>query len=156
MLTNPSRLKTLNSWRDAHPCKVGTDSSFFAVAYRQLLKTWRGVESANDNIHHTYESPICGGMSDPVSFPTSEERSSFLAHSVDSIVHHKLTLPYATLTIYLRYHHKATASASPDILANLENILDLRSSEPWSYRRPPKPTAKASLPSLVFQLRHHN
>ncbi|VVA21199.1 PREDICTED: ankyrin repeat family [Prunus dulcis] len=147
MLTNPSRLKTLNSWRDAHPCKVGTDSSFFAVAYRQLLKTWRGVESANDNIHHTYESPICGGMSDPVSFPTSEERSSFLAHSDIAI----RNLDY-TFTV----SSQATASASPDILANLENILDLRSSEPWSYRRPPKPTAKASLLSLVFQLRHHN
>ncbi|KAK9290069.1 hypothetical protein L1049_008233 [Liquidambar formosana] len=35
----------------------------------------------------------------------------------------------------------SVASASPDILANLEKLLDLRSSEPWSCRRLPTPTA---------------
>lgn len=35
----------------------------------------------------------------------------------------------------------AFASASPEILANVENLLDRRSSEPWSYRRLPTPTA---------------
>ncbi|CAK9181047.1 unnamed protein product [Ilex paraguariensis] len=35
----------------------------------------------------------------------------------------------------------AIASASLDILANLEKLLDLKSSEPWSYRRLPTPTA---------------
>ncbi|XP_075638521.1 uncharacterized protein LOC142610565 isoform X2 [Castanea sativa] len=35
----------------------------------------------------------------------------------------------------------AIASASLDILANLEKFLDLRSSEPWSHRRLPTPTA---------------
>ncbi|XP_077247706.1 ankyrin repeat family protein / regulator of chromosome condensation (RCC1) family protein isoform X2 [Tasmannia lanceolata] len=33
------------------------------------------------------------------------------------------------------------ANASPEILANLENSLDARSCEPWSYRRLPTPTA---------------
>ncbi|KAF7801456.1 Inhibitor of Bruton tyrosine kinase [Senna tora] len=33
------------------------------------------------------------------------------------------------------------ASASPDILANLEKSLDQRSSEPWSHRQFPTPTA---------------
>lgn len=33
------------------------------------------------------------------------------------------------------------ASASLDILANLEKLLDLKSSEPWSHRRLPTPTA---------------
>ncbi|KAF8403441.1 hypothetical protein HHK36_011545 [Tetracentron sinense] len=36
---------------------------------------------------------------------------------------------------------QAIASASPDVLASLERLLDLRSSEPWSYRRLPTPTA---------------
>lgn len=40
------------------------------------------------------------------------------------------------------------ASASPDILANLENLLDLRSSETWSYRRLPTPTA--TCPAIVY------
>lgn len=35
----------------------------------------------------------------------------------------------------------AFASASPDILANLEKSLDQRSSEPWSHRHLPTPTA---------------
>lgn len=35
----------------------------------------------------------------------------------------------------------AIASASPDIMANLERSLDQRSSEPWSHRQLPTPTA---------------
>ncbi|KAF3973667.1 hypothetical protein CMV_002936 [Castanea mollissima] len=41
----------------------------------------------------------------------------------------------------------AIASASLDILANLEKFLDLRSSEPWSHRRLPTPTA--TLPAII-------
>lgn len=41
----------------------------------------------------------------------------------------------------------AIASASPDILAHLERLLDQRSSEPWSYRRLPTPTA--TLPVII-------
>jgi inhibitor of Bruton tyrosine kinase len=41
----------------------------------------------------------------------------------------------------------AIATASPNILANLENLLDLRSSEPWSYRRLPTPTA--TFPAII-------
>ncbi|KAK4769686.1 hypothetical protein SAY87_030218 [Trapa incisa] len=36
---------------------------------------------------------------------------------------------------------QSIASTSPEILANLEKLLDSRSSEPWSYRRLPTPTA---------------
>lgn len=43
---------------------------------------------------------------------------------------------------------QAISSASPDVLANLENILDLRSCEPWSYRRLPTPTA--TFPAIVY------
>ncbi|KAF5471959.1 hypothetical protein F2P56_008716 [Juglans regia] len=39
------------------------------------------------------------------------------------------------------------SSASLDILANLEKLLDLRSSEPWSYRRLPTPTA--TFPAII-------
>lgn len=41
----------------------------------------------------------------------------------------------------------AFGSASPEILANLENLLDQRSSEPWSYRSLPSPTA--TLPVII-------
>ncbi|XP_057984022.1 uncharacterized protein LOC131168537 isoform X1 [Malania oleifera] len=41
----------------------------------------------------------------------------------------------------------AIASASPDILASLEKLLDLKSSEPWSYRRLPTPTA--TFPAII-------
>lgn len=41
----------------------------------------------------------------------------------------------------------AVSSASLDILANLERLLDQRSSEPWSYRRLPTPTA--TLPVII-------
>ncbi|KAL6974736.1 hypothetical protein U1Q18_013042 [Sarracenia purpurea var. burkii] len=39
------------------------------------------------------------------------------------------------------------ASASLDILVNLEKLFDLRSSEPWSYRRLPTPTA--TFPAII-------
>ncbi|KAG7960331.1 hypothetical protein I3843_10G117400 [Carya illinoinensis] len=39
------------------------------------------------------------------------------------------------------------SSASLDILATLEKLLDLRSSEPWSYRRLPTPTA--TFPAII-------
>lgn len=41
----------------------------------------------------------------------------------------------------------AVASAAPDILANLEMLLDQRSSEPWSHRRLPTPTA--TFPAII-------
>lgn len=41
----------------------------------------------------------------------------------------------------------AIAAASPEILANLENLLDLKSSEPWCYRRLPTPTA--TFPAII-------
>lgn len=41
----------------------------------------------------------------------------------------------------------AIASTSLEILANLENLLDMRSSEPWSYRRLPTPTA--TFPAII-------
>ncbi|XP_004493187.1 uncharacterized protein [Cicer arietinum] len=41
----------------------------------------------------------------------------------------------------------AVASASLDVLASLEGLLDQRSSEPWSYRRLPTPTA--TLPVII-------
>ncbi|KAE9599647.1 hypothetical protein Lal_00046174 [Lupinus albus] len=41
----------------------------------------------------------------------------------------------------------AVASASLDILANLERLLDQRSSEPWSHRRFPTPTA--TFPAII-------
>ncbi|WJX83061.1 hypothetical protein P8452_65751 [Trifolium repens] len=41
----------------------------------------------------------------------------------------------------------AVASAALDVLANLEKLFDQRSSEPWSYRRLPTPTA--TLPVII-------
>ncbi|XP_008462805.2 uncharacterized protein LOC103501089 isoform X1 [Cucumis melo] len=42
---------------------------------------------------------------------------------------------------------QAIANASPDVMAKLEKLLDLKSSEPWSYRR--LPTATATLPVII-------
>lgn len=41
----------------------------------------------------------------------------------------------------------AFATASPDILVHIEKLLDMRSSEPWSYRRLPTPTA--NFPAVI-------
>ncbi|KAJ9131887.1 hypothetical protein P3X46_034791 [Hevea brasiliensis] len=54
-------------------------------------------------------------------------------HCQDIVIHN--------LDYILTVSSHAFASASPEILANLEHLLDLRSSEPWSYRRLPTPTA---------------
>ncbi|OWM73200.1 hypothetical protein CDL15_Pgr001314 [Punica granatum] len=42
---------------------------------------------------------------------------------------------------------QSIAGTSPEILANLEKLLDSRSSEPWSFRRLPTPTA--TFPAVV-------
>lgn len=42
----------------------------------------------------------------------------------------------------------AITSASPEILAKLENLLDAKSSEPWSYRR--LPTSTATSPAVIY------
>ncbi|KAF2306909.1 hypothetical protein GH714_022462 [Hevea brasiliensis] len=54
-------------------------------------------------------------------------------HCQDIVIHN--------LDYILTVSSHAFASASPEILATLEHLLDLRSSEPWSYRRLPTPTA---------------
>ncbi|KAL4355352.1 hypothetical protein GQ457_06G017050 [Hibiscus cannabinus] len=54
-------------------------------------------------------------------------------HCEDIIIHN--------LDYILTVSSQAFASAAPDVLANLEKSLDLRSSESWSYRRLPTPTA---------------
>lgn len=41
----------------------------------------------------------------------------------------------------------AFVTASPDILVHIEKLLDRRSSEPWSYRRLPTPTA--TFPAVI-------
>ncbi|XP_042491592.1 uncharacterized protein LOC122071323 isoform X2 [Macadamia integrifolia] len=48
----------------------------------------------------------------------------------------------------------AIASASLDILASLEKLLDSRSSEPWSYRRLPTPTA--TFPAIINSEEEYN
>ncbi|KAJ7971917.1 ankyrin repeat family protein / regulator of chromosome condensation (RCC1) family protein [Quillaja saponaria] len=48
--------------------------------------------------------------------------------------------------IFMMSSHAIT-SASLDILANLERLLDQRSSEPWSHRRFPTPTA--TFPAII-------
>ncbi|XP_057524912.1 uncharacterized protein LOC130804483 [Amaranthus tricolor] len=42
----------------------------------------------------------------------------------------------------------AVATASPEILVHIEKLLDMRSTEPWSYRRLPTPTA--TFPAIVY------
>ncbi|KAF2288172.1 hypothetical protein GH714_004789 [Hevea brasiliensis] len=63
----------------------------------------------------------------------SLEAEDLRKHCQDIVIHN--------LDYILTVSSHAFASASPEILANLENLLDLRSSEPWSYRRLPTPTA---------------
>ncbi|OMO62649.1 Regulator of chromosome condensation, RCC1 [Corchorus olitorius] len=59
----------------------------------------------------------------------------------DDLRKHCEDIVIRNLDYILTISSQAFASASPDILANLEKSLDLRSSEPWSYRRLPTPTA---------------
>ncbi|XP_065853489.1 uncharacterized protein [Euphorbia lathyris] len=54
-------------------------------------------------------------------------------HCEDIVIHN--------LDYVLTVSSHAFASTALEILANLENLFDLRSSEPWSYRRLPTPTA---------------
>ncbi|TYG46696.1 hypothetical protein ES288_D11G277000v1 [Gossypium darwinii] len=60
-------------------------------------------------------------------------------HCEDIIIHN--------LDYILTVSSQAFASASPDVLANLEKSLDLRSSESWSYRR--LPTHTATFPVII-------
>ncbi|KAG8478870.1 hypothetical protein CXB51_028722 [Gossypium anomalum] len=57
----------------------------------------------------------------------------------DGVEHHQ--------DAYSLFSSQAFASASPDVLANLEKSLDLRSLESWSYRR--LPTHTATFPVII-------
>ncbi|XP_022718863.1 uncharacterized protein LOC111277027 isoform X3 [Durio zibethinus] len=59
----------------------------------------------------------------------------------DDLRKHCEDIVIRNLDYILTVSSQAFANASPDVLANLENSLDLRSSESWSYRRLPTPTA---------------
>ncbi|XVF06631.1 hypothetical protein REPUB_Repub06bG0066400 [Reevesia pubescens] len=59
----------------------------------------------------------------------------------DDLRKHCEDIVIRNLDYILTVSSQAFSSASPDILANLEKSLDLRSSESWSYRRLPTPTA---------------
>ncbi|XVF30771.1 hypothetical protein REPUB_Repub16aG0087400 [Reevesia pubescens] len=59
----------------------------------------------------------------------------------DDLSKHCEDIVIRNLDYILTVSSQAFASASPDVLANLEKSLDLRSSESWSYRRLPTPTA---------------
>ncbi|XVE90196.1 hypothetical protein DITRI_Ditri20bG0059300 [Diplodiscus trichospermus] len=59
----------------------------------------------------------------------------------DDLRKHCEDIVIRNLDYILTVSSQAFASASPDVLANLEKSLDLRSSESWSYRRLPTPTA---------------
>ncbi|KAK8542910.1 hypothetical protein V6N12_015488 [Hibiscus sabdariffa] len=59
----------------------------------------------------------------------------------DDLRKHCEDIVIRNLVYILTVSTQAFASASPDVLANLEKSLDLRSSESWSYRRLPTPTA---------------
>ncbi|XP_050237471.1 uncharacterized protein LOC126687119 isoform X2 [Mercurialis annua] len=59
----------------------------------------------------------------------------------DNLKKHCEDIAIHNLDYILTVSSNAFASASPEILANLENLLDVRSSEPWSHRRLPTPTA---------------
>ncbi|GKV07577.1 hypothetical protein SLEP1_g19330 [Rubroshorea leprosula] len=59
----------------------------------------------------------------------------------DGLRKHCEELAIRNLDYILTVSSQAFASTSLDILANLEKLLDLRSSELWSYRRLPTPTA---------------
>ncbi|KAM7272743.1 hypothetical protein ACFE04_027406 [Oxalis oulophora] len=59
----------------------------------------------------------------------------------DDLRKHCEDIVIRNLDYILTVSSHAFASASLDILAGLEKLLDIRSSEPWSYRRLPTPTA---------------
>ncbi|KAL5835020.1 hypothetical protein ACOSQ4_014517 [Xanthoceras sorbifolium] len=59
----------------------------------------------------------------------------------DDLRKHCEDIVIRNLDYILSVSSNAFSSASLDILANLEKLLDQRSSEPWSYRRLPTPTA---------------
>ncbi|XP_039045491.1 uncharacterized protein LOC120185307 isoform X2 [Hibiscus syriacus] len=59
----------------------------------------------------------------------------------DDLKKHCEDIVIRNLDYILTVSSQAFATAAPDVLANLEKSLDLRSSESWSYRRLPTPTA---------------
>ncbi|KAA8518397.1 hypothetical protein F0562_015720 [Nyssa sinensis] len=65
----------------------------------------------------------------------------------DDLRKHCEDIAIRNLDYILTVSAHAIASASLDVLANLEKMLDLRSSEYWSYRRLPTPTA--TFPAII-------
>ncbi|XVF42575.1 hypothetical protein PTKIN_Ptkin01aG0374800 [Pterospermum kingtungense] len=65
----------------------------------------------------------------------------------DDLRKHCEDIVIRNLDYILTVSSQAFASASPDVLASLEKSLDLRSSESWSYR--PLPTPTATFPVII-------
>ncbi|XWS58541.1 hypothetical protein CRYUN_Cryun08bG0042800 [Craigia yunnanensis] len=65
----------------------------------------------------------------------------------DDLRNHCEDIVIRNLDYILTVSSQAFANASPDVLANLEKSLDLRSSESWSYRR--LPTSTATFPVII-------
>ncbi|GFZ09302.1 ankyrin repeat family protein [Actinidia rufa] len=65
----------------------------------------------------------------------------------DDLRKHSEDIVIRNLDYIITVSAHAVANASLEILVNLEKLLDLRSSEPWSYRRLPTPTA--TFPAII-------
>lgn len=65
----------------------------------------------------------------------------------DNLRRHCEELVIRNLDYILTVSPNAVSTASPDILVHIEKLLDVRSSEPWSYRR--LPTSTATFPAVI-------
>lgn len=136
---NPQKLK-LNVSNE--PEEFNEDFMFDDIASNNVIST-----SEKDDSGHT-SVPTLKSLCEKVAAeclvePRNALQMLEIADSLgaDDLRKHCEDIVLRNLDYILMVSSNAFSSASLDILANLEKLLDQRSSEPWSYRRLPTPTA---------------
>ncbi|KAI9186342.1 hypothetical protein LWI28_016355 [Acer negundo] len=140
VIKNPQKLK-LNVRNGLE--EFDEDFIFNDMASNHMLSTLEKEDSGLKSIPPTLTSLCEKVAAEFLVEPRNALQLLEIADSVgaDDLRKHCEDIVIRNLDYVLTVSSHAFSSASLEILANLEKLFDQRSSEPWSYRRLPTPTA---------------
>ncbi|KAK1582730.1 hypothetical protein Q3G72_017710 [Acer saccharum] len=135
---NPQKLNVRNGLEE-----FDEDFMFNDMASNHMLSTLEKNDSGHKSIPPTLTSLCEKVAAEFLVEPRNALQLLEIADSLgaDDLRKHCEDIVIRNLDYILTVSSHAFSSASLEILANLEKLFDQRSSEPWSYRRLPTPTA---------------
>ncbi|KAJ8771751.1 hypothetical protein K2173_026928 [Erythroxylum novogranatense] len=145
-VTKTSQIKKLQVGEEA---ELDEDLMFNDMVSNHALST-----SQNDNCWHQPAPPSLKALCEKVAAeslvePRNAVQMLEIADSLgaDDLRKHCEGIVIHNLDYILTVSSHAFASAAPELVVSLENLLDIKSSEPWSYRKLPTPTA--TFPAII-------